>query len=202
MIVVSGEMRSGTSLMMLVLKKLGLSIAGDRVPKGTRPELCPTGMWEILGVSMGPLLQEVIDEHNITEDVIKIISHGLFYSDLTLVSKIVYCVRDPREIIVSQRSQPNDRTDDYRYKWYNVHNAALVTFMERGKLPPLLFVDYANMMKKPRKEVRRIAEFVNKPYTKKAANVVNKRYYRSKANQVGPNETAQQYHKYLKALCV
>lgn len=202
MIVVSGEMRSGTSLMMLVLKKLGLSIAGEKVPKGTHPELCPTGMWEILGVSMGPLIQDVIDEHDIKEDVVKIISHGLFYSDLTLIDRIVYCVRDPREIIVSQRSQPNDRTDEYRYKWYNVHHAALVTFMERGKLPPILFVDYANMMKKPRKEVRRVADFVGKPYTKKAANVVNKRYYRSKAHQAKSDETAERYYKYLKALCV
>lgn len=202
MIAVSGEMRSGTSLTMLIIKKLGLSIAGDRVPKGTRPDMNPTGMWEILGVAMAPFTQETIDEHNITEDCIKIISHGLFYSDLYLFDKIVYCIRDPREVVVSQRRQTKYRGDEYNYKWYNVHCAALVTFMEQKKMPPIMFVNYKDTIKRPKRQVRRIAEFLDVPYNSKAASVVNKKYYRSKAHMAEDDPTARQYYNYLKALCV
>lgn len=202
MLVVSGEMRSGTSLMMLILKRLGVICAGEKVPKGTRPEMNPTGMWEILGVSMAPFTKQTIDEHNITEECIKIISHGLFYSDMSLIDKVIYCIRDPREIIVSQRNQMDHRGDEYCYNWYNVHTAALITFMELGKMPPTLFVNYKDMMKNPRRQVRRVAEFIDRPYKGKAAKVVNKRYYRSKAHMAEDDETARKYYNYLKGLCV
>jgi hypothetical protein len=195
-------MRSGTSMMMLMIKKLGLSIAGEKQIGQSTAEMNPTGIYELLGVAMAPFDQSVIDERNITEDVIKIISHGLFYSDFSLIDKIVYCIRDPREVIVSQRKQTKYRGDEHNYKWYNVHCAALVTFMERGKMPPTLFVDYKDMIKKPRQQCRRVADFLEVPYTKKATSHINKRYYRSKAHMAEDDETARKYYNYLKALCV
>jgi hypothetical protein len=201
-IVVSGEMRSGTSMMMLMIKKLGFSIAGFEQITEQGPQMNPTGIWEIKGVAMGPFDQSVIDKHNITEDVVKIISHGLFYSDMSLFDKIVWCVRDPREIVVSQRKQTNYRGDEHNYKWYNVHTAALVTFMEKGKMPPTLFVNYKDMIKKPRKQCRRVADFLGVPYKKSATSHISSRHYRSKAKDADYDETAMRYYNYLKQLCV
>jgi hypothetical protein len=195
-------MRSGTSMMMLMIKKLGLSIAGSKQIGKSTAEMNPTGIWEILGVAMAPLTKEIIKKHNITEDCIKIISHGLFYSDLTLFDKVVYCIRDPREIVVSQRKQTNYRGDWHNYQWYNIHTAALITFMQRGQMPPTLFVDYKDMIKKPRQQCRRVADFLEVPYKKSATSHITSRYYRSKARDAEWDETAMKYYNYLKKLCV
>jgi hypothetical protein len=202
MIIVSGEARSGTSLMMLILKRLGLKIAGSKFITEDNKMMNPTGIWEIKGTPMKPFNQELIDLYEIKGDVMKIISHGLLESDMSLIDLIIYMVRNPREIVVSQRQQVDYIDDEYNYNWYNIHCATLITKLDRGEMSPMMFVHYTDLMTHPKRVTKTIASILGLKWTAKVAKAVNKKYYRSKADDAEPNEVAEVYYQYLKELCV
>lgn len=201
MIVVSGEARSGTSLMMLILNKLGMEVAGEKYLTDRTPEMNPSGIWEVRGTPYQSLTPELLKDFEIEADAIKIMSHKIWLSDDDLIDKIIWMVRDPREVIVSQRKQFNYKSDEHNYAWYCIHMDILVKRLVNMPAETL-FVEYKSLIKRPRKVVRKVAEFLNVPYTKKAANVVNKKYYRSKANQAEDDPKARAYFKYIQDLCV
>lgn len=201
MIVVSGEARSGTSLMMLILHKLGLRNAGEKYLTDRTPEMNPSGIWEIRGTPYQSLTPELLEDFGIEADVIKIMSHKIWLSDNDLIDKIIWMVRDPREVIVSQRNQKNYKSDEHNYAWYCIHMDILCQRLQNMPADTL-FVNYKSLLKRPRPTVRKVAEFLGLKYTKKAANVINKKYYRSKANQAEDDPKARAYYKYINDLCV
>lgn len=202
MIIVSGEARSGTSVMMLILKKLGFKIAGSKVINPENIDMNPTGIWEVKEAVTKPFTQETIDKYQIEGEAMKVISHALFTSDWNLIDTVIYMVRDPREIIVSQRRQINAGSDEHNYGWYNVHMGTLLTGLEMKKYPPMLFVDYGKLMTHPKAVTKKVAQVLGRKWSAKVAKAVNKKYYRSKAEDAPYDETAMMYYKYFKALCV
>lgn len=200
MLIVSGEARSGTSMMMLVIKKLGINIVGDKfLKKG--PDYNPSGIWEIAGIPNNPLTKEVLKKHDIEDaECLKMMSHGFLQSDITLCTKLIWCIREPREVIVSQRNQFNYQGDDHNWGWYNIHMATLLEKKKRAHYwPPTLIVDYADMLFKTASQVKRVARFLGVPYKAKAKKVINRKFYRSKADDIEDNPTARKYYNYLKA---
>jgi len=136
--VISGEPRSGTSLMMQTLELLGVPIVGEKYPQASRAapppgkaaedpvrqrrsermarrleharRMNPRGFYEIPGVVMRGLRRL---EDDLKGKAIKIITNGLCERTLPngktvgtpwkLIDRIVYCVRDPRHVAVSQK---------------------------------------------------------------------------------------------------
>ena len=116
MIIVTGEPRSGTSLMMRIVDSLGLEIAGEQQPGEKRPDrnkkrkeraeyLNPEGFWEVPGVvSRGIKTEEQVEEYK--DKVIKIVTGGLSNTvkpAIDKIDKIIFCLRHPREVAFSQQ---------------------------------------------------------------------------------------------------
>jgi hypothetical protein len=189
---VSGEARSGTSMMMLVLKRLGFKIAGEKKFEKTIPGFNPTGLWEVWGVPNNGISEPV------TADVIKIMTKGLVQSNSTLITKIVYCIRDPREVIISQRGQRGYRSDDHNWDSYLVNMAKLFDNVSSTDWNHIHVVDYADMMKAPAIVVGKLAKFLGVKSTKEAVLTPDPKYYRSKKHKIPDNEYARMYYKKLR----
>ena len=97
MIVITGEPRSGTSLMMRIINSLGLKIVGEKNPaknkkvgkkrKERAKYLNPEGFWEVPQiVSRGIKTKEQIEEYK--DKIIKIITHGLSNSIKPAIDEI------------------------------------------------------------------------------------------------------------------
>jgi hypothetical protein len=212
MIVVAGEARSGTSMHMLILRELGLQIAGDKF-HGRGADYNPTGIWEVYGVPNNGITQDVLNgtvgrhvskdsdevtHEPITGDVIKLTTTGLVKSDPTLITKVVYCIRDPREIIVSQRGQIGWDSDKERYNTYLVNMARLFDKIEPQEWEHIYVSDYADMMWSPGVEVNRLATFLGVEPTKAAIDVIDPSFYRSKKHQAKHNKFAEKYYQQLR----
>jgi len=106
--VVTGDPRSGTSLLMQTLLALGVPVAGLKYPVDAREEvgprveqakqLNPLGFYEVPGVVMRGLVD--IGEYG--GKTLKIMAPGLMKTPETLVDRGVLCLRDPRWVAQSQ----------------------------------------------------------------------------------------------------
>lgn len=112
-VVVTGDPRSGTSLMMQTLKALGVPVAGQEWPgeqrvRGTdeekaahlakMQEMNPGGFWEVPGVVMRGLP----DPTPHLGKAIKIISPGVLRTPKESVYRYILCLRDPTSVAQSQ----------------------------------------------------------------------------------------------------
>jgi hypothetical protein len=115
--VVTGEPRSGTSLMMNILKTLGCDILGSQFPsieKGAGKEqikrsleLNPDGFWEVPGlVARGGRKATPEDLLKmLSGKTVKLISRALLQTPrevIEKIDKIIFCSRNPREVMQSQ----------------------------------------------------------------------------------------------------
>jgi hypothetical protein len=192
LIVVSGEARSGTSMMMLIIKRLGFKIAGAKTFEESVPGFNPSGIWEVWGTP-NTGLTKVVDA-----DVIKIMTKGLVQSDPALITKIVYCIRDPREVIVSQRGQRGYKNDEHNWDAYLVNMANLFDNVSSTDWNQIHVVDYADMMKAPTIVVGSLALFLGVPPTTEAVLTPDPKYYRSKKHKIPDNEYARAYYQKLR----
>ncbi|MCE9556690.1 MAG: hypothetical protein K8T91_25350, partial [Planctomycetes bacterium] len=106
-VVVTGDPRSGTSLMMQTLRALGVPVAGEEFPgdgrrgddgKARARELNPGGFWEVPGVVMRGLS----DPMPYLGQAIKIISPGVLRTPKENVFRYILCLRDPTSVAQSQ----------------------------------------------------------------------------------------------------
>lgn len=116
-IVVTGDPRSGTSLMMQTLIALGIPVAGEEFPGANRMRskedkvkhdtkmhnLNPGGFWEVPGVVMRGLP----DPSEYFGKAIKIISPGVLRTPKESVYKYILCLRDPTSVAQSQTQLEN-----------------------------------------------------------------------------------------------
>lgn len=218
MIIVSGEPRSGTSMMMKILKELGIDIIGEEF-LGRGKNYNPTGIWEVYGIPNAGIDAETLSGkkgrrvsaavNDITHEpllgeCIKLTTLGLLKSDPAFISGIIYCLRDPREVIVSQRGQIGWQSDKEQYDAYNVHMAKFTDALEPADLEHILFIDYADIMFDPVGEIRRVADFLDwegpQEAWDRAVSVPDPKHYRSKKHKAHRNKTAESYYNFLRRL--
>lgn len=215
MIVVAGIPRSGTSMVMLLLKRLGVDVAGEEFLQRGK-NFTPTGIWEVFGLPNLGITKDILsgktgrqtlgsDEltHTPIEcEAVKLTFKGLLRSDPTIIKRLILCIRDPREVLVSQRSQLGFAGDKKHYDAFIVHMAALVDAIPERMLQHCLVMDYGQVVKWPKAQTRRIVEYldldVDLKTIKKAASIVSKKHYRSKKNMMPLDETAHKFYRYLK----
>ena len=121
-IVVSGEPRSGTSMMMQTLNLLGLNIwQNDETRNKSKDDtylkhaqkLNPKGFFEtqfvVRGINLERMkknaenkdnFENILEQHN--GEVVKIVTRGLLNTSSELIDKIIFCARSPRSIAYSQ----------------------------------------------------------------------------------------------------
>lgn len=124
-LIVTGEPRSGTSLMMQTLVKLGVDVAGEERPMNERQKVLlqkleeseeekellermeraklmnPRGFYEVPGIvargMRGPLIKEFMGK------ALKVITQGIPNTDMRKVYKVILCIRNPKNVAVSQK---------------------------------------------------------------------------------------------------
>jgi hypothetical protein len=206
MIVVTGEPRSGTSLMMRIVDSLGLEIAGVQTPGEKWPErnkkrqerseyLNPEGFWEVPGVvSKGIKTEEQVEEYK--DKVIKIVTGGLSGTvkpAIDKIDKIIFCLRHPREVAYSQQklvsgvevakkdgwefSPENMEVDHGRY--IGTVGGYILKSVKTDLWDKTLVVEYGELITKGWTEIKKIANFLEVPYNPGTKNLIRKDLYRS-----------------------
>jgi len=204
MIVVTGEPRSGTSLMMRIVNSLGLEIAGKQNPQNKKLSekrkerakyLNPEGFWEVPGVvSRGIRTEEQLKEYE--HKAIKIITWGLSNTvkpAIDKIDKIIFCLRSPREIVVSQQKlvsnievatedgwqfSPENTKIDFK-KYIMSVGGYILKSSETDLWNKTLVVDYEELINGGWGQIKRISNFLEVPYNPESKNLIKKELYRS-----------------------
>lgn len=195
-IIVTGEPRSGTSLMMNVLSFLGCDVMGNKFPKRKDPKkkervqyLNPDGFWEL------PIVSRGIKE-DIGNKTIKMICRGVLNTPKEVIDtfdKVIFCLRDPREVVKSQRklisgimvSKKNDwafspEFSKTSYRKYNLNVGMYFLAANRlGLWDRTLIVDYEDMVFDSQNQIMRICNFLELPYNDEAIKLIRRDLYRS-----------------------
>jgi hypothetical protein len=206
MIIVTGEPRSGTSLMMRIINSLGLEIAGDQNPQGKRPErskkrqeraeyLNPEGFWEVPGVvSRGIRSEEQVEEFK--DKVVKIVTGGMSHTvkpAIDKIDKIIFCLRHPREVAFSQQKLVSGvevaKKDGWEFSPENMevdlgrYIGSVGGYILRSTKTDLwdktLVVEYGDLINKGWSEIKKISNFLEVPYNPETKNLIRKDLYRS-----------------------
>jgi len=187
--VVTGEPRSGTSLMMSVLKKIGLDVIGEKFPgKEKKSEkrnerakyLNPEGFWEVSGlVGRGANQKDIINSlHGKTVKLICRAMLGTPREVIDKMDKVIFCSRNPKEVMQSQTklvsSVMGASQDDWRYAPevskidYSNYKISVGKYIlaadEAGLWERTLVVDYHDMLFDTKNQIKRICNFLKIPY--------------------------------------
>ncbi|HEC76102.1 MAG TPA: nucleotide pyrophosphatase [Thermoplasmatales archaeon] len=176
--IVSGLERSGTSMMMQILYKGGMSVAFDK----SRPpnEHNPKGYYELEG---GKVINRLMDGtfpmEKYDEKFIKITAYGLKFLPRGNY-KIIYMVRNLDEIMDSMEkmSGPIDRETE-KPLFEKLNKYAMKLLEEREDIE-YITVKYNDVVLNPRKEIERINEFLGgKLDVESAVKAVDPKLYRN-----------------------
>ena len=201
-IVVSGESRSGTSLTMNILKSLGYSLAGEKWAnvEDDRRHMNPDGFYEVpYMVNYG--MDEDLDRF-FKEDVVKLTTRGLIATEPELIYQLIYVIRNPREVIVSQRNMNDYPGDKEAFRRYCNNMELLFQFVTpEGWMHHVHILDYGDLMKNPEGEIRRLCRFLRKPQIiSEAVSIIKPELYRSKKHKVKFNKKAKTWYNMLYSL--
>ena len=161
LIVVSGLPRSGTSLMMQILKAGGIEIVSDGLR--TADEFNPVGYYEDHRIKN-------LEKNNAwlkseKGKAVKIISYGLPDIPLGLPVKIIYMLRDLDEIILSQNRMLKDNigkmSDENLKHCFNTHLNKIFTWMNEQKCLEFITVSYHDLLNHTSGEINRINRFLD-----------------------------------------
>ena len=162
--IVSGLERSGTSMLMQILNAGSIPIAFDN----GRPadEYNPKGYFELLG---GKIINKLIAKSFPIEKYkgkfIKITSYGLKFLPKARY-KIIYSERDFEEILESIEKMMEKKDEDRvesKKNLIKLNNVIKKKIQEKKDLD-VLFVNYNNILKNPKNNIKKILDFLSLPY--------------------------------------
>lgn len=176
MILVTGYMRTGTSLMMQTLMHLGFPIAGEAFPDGNPEECNPEGYWEL------PISETVngIKDDRYHGKAVKLFADSILGTRNSCVDRIILCTRNKKETIhnimrfffVSNFDIAPTRSN--AEKIYD-HNKQIIDAYLKICRKPILKVKLSKFIYDTDKTIDDIIEFVNLPKdvdkTKALANI-------------------------------
>lgn len=159
--VVTGIPRSGTSLMMQLLEKAGLSIHADHQRKEDNNN--PQGYYELEAV------KGIVKNNSFLQDVsgkvVKIVAPLPIYIDLSLEYRFIFMIRDLDEVLQSQEImvQKNQEAEREKFKKiYQGHIEKTKAFLTINSIP-FIVIDYNNMMNQPTVELTKLIDFLSLP---------------------------------------
>lgn len=190
-ILVSGLPRSGTSMLMLMLREAGLTIVCDHFR--TADEDNPKGYHELERVKELDKTEEKTWLRNHRGQVIKIISFLLQDLPDNLNYKVIFMRRNLNEVLRSQNKMlersghpGTDASDEKMHKNYDLHLRKVFYRLNRAPNFQVLYVDYRNVVANPRREAERISEFLGGGLDEeKMASAVDSRLYRNRHLKAG-----------------
>jgi hypothetical protein len=180
--IISGLERSGTSMLMQILRAGDIPISHDN----TRPadESNPKGYYELAG---GKIINKLMDGSfpitNHKGKFIKVTSFGLKYLPPGKY-KIIYSERDIEEILDSMEKMIGDKDPDReetKVSFVKLNNMIKEYVQEREDMD-ILFINYNNILSYPKENIGKIIKFLNVPDSllEKMIKTVDKKLYRQR----------------------
>jgi hypothetical protein len=157
--IVSGIERSGTSMMMQILRGGGAPVAFDdsRTPNYHNPK----GYYELEG---GKIIRKLMDGSFSFEEyenkVIKITAYGLKFLPLRRY-KIIYMKRDLDEIMDSMEKMSGSIDRKKERPLFEKLNTFSLDFMEKRDDIDYIVVNYRDVIKDPIKEIKKVNLFLD-----------------------------------------
>jgi len=186
----SGLRRSGTSLLMLILRTAGVPILGQKFAVHTNFETepnekelygNPNGYWEMGSISCMTGLRENHLKLGLKDDVIKVTADCLYYSHSKAVNKVILMSRPARYIISSMIKSglyTEKQTEAYIEKM-TVDLTRTLDWLKTYK-KEYIVVKYNRLLNNPLEESKRVCNFLGRGDYTKGAKAVNPKLNRSK----------------------
>ncbi len=186
-IVVSGLPRSGTSMMMGMLKAGGVEILTDRVRKPDEDN--PKGYFEFEPVKQLAKDRSKSWLEDAPGKAVKVISELLKELPSGCRFKLIFLNRDLEEVIASQnkmlvrRGEPPDSVDDDSMRvLFEKHLRKVKQWLQQQGNFEVISVDYQEVLKDSRSHAERIAAFLQRDLeVEKMAAVVDRQLYRNRS---------------------
>lgn len=195
--------------MMQILSKIGIEIVGREYPyrnnnkRGKRAkELNPKGFYEVPGIVVRGIDDEsFIDEH-FSGKAVKILFPGVGRVPMGKVDKIIYCVRDPKIIMHSQRlltgnTIVNSKSGEVfanevkklSFRPYFNRTGRFCFWLDGNDVfwDKSFIVDYDDLMTKPELVLKQICRFLGKVYSDDILDCIDPSLYRSQAVEIEEN---------------
>ena len=184
LIVVSGLPRSGTSMMMRMLEAGGVNLVVDNVRDADDDN--PKGYYEDERIKN--LKEDNSWLKNLDDKAVKIISLLLYHLPKTKEYKIIFMLRDMKEILLAQKrmlQRQNDKTNDIDDEIlsdkFNDHLKKIKKWIKQQDHIECLYVDYHDVIKQPLKNAERVRHFLNKDLNVALmAQAVDEKLYRNR----------------------
>jgi hypothetical protein len=185
-VVVSGLPRSGTSMMMQMLEAGGMPVLTDNLRKADDDN--PRGYLE-LEKAKG-IKRDASWLAEAEGKVFKMVAMLLYHLPADHQYKIILMKRDLTEMLKSQTTMLRNRGKDGRGPTdaemgllFQEHLKKITSWLANQKNMEVLYCEYAAVVKEPRKEAQRIADFLGtKLNVDKMTRVVDPTLYREKEN--------------------
>lgn len=185
-IIVSGLPRSGTSMMMNMLKAGGIETLTDGIREADIDN--PEGYYEFERVKQLPKGDDgwLADTRG---KAVKVIAPLLEYLPNEYTYRVILMRRQMNEILASQkrmlahRGEDSDRVDDRELSMlFERHLAQVQKWLEGRSRTEVLHVDYNEMLIDPLPHVRRVAGFLGRELDQEAmAQVIDPKLYRNRS---------------------
>jgi hypothetical protein len=177
--IVSGLERSGTSLMMQILKagKFPIGYDNNRKPDKNNPK----GYFELYGGRIiDKLMKGEVNLDNFDGMAIKVTSYGLQYLPKDKIYKIIYMQRNYKEILQSQNKMLGKK--DYNPNdievLNNINMRALQTIDKNDNME-IIRISYNMLMGAPEVEIKRLSRFLGRDISS-GIEAIDKKLYRNR----------------------
>ncbi len=165
LVFVSGLPRSGTSLMMQMLKLGGLHPVTDEERKADIDN--PEGYLEWEKIKKLPTDPGVLDDPLLDDHVAKVISMLLPHLPLRHQYKIIFMLRPVEEIVVSQEkmmerlgTEGAERSNEETAELLDKHRQNILHQLERQENIDFITVEFGNLVSAPEDHIARIVQFL------------------------------------------
>ena len=178
--IVTGLPRSGTSLMMQILKNIPLEIITDNHRKSDVNN--PEGYYEFEAV------KGILKNNQFLKDCqgkgIKIVAPLVQFIDLKLNYKVIFMRRHMEEILLSQEKMLGKDQSSERAKFkaiYELHLKKTIEFLKLNKIP-FIEIEYRNLVNTTEEEIEKILQFLEMNGDKQLLiKQVNDKHYRNRS---------------------
>jgi hypothetical protein len=182
--IVSGLPRSGTSMMMQMLEAGGMPVLTDKLRKADDDN--PHGYLE-LEKAKG-IKRDASWLADAEGRAFKMVAILLYHLPVDRQYKIIFMKRDLKEVLKSQSTMLRNLgkhgkgpTDAEMGILFQEHLKKITSWLANQKNMEVLYCEYAAVVKEPRKEAQRVADFLGaKLNVEKMAGVVDPKLYREK----------------------
>ncbi len=187
-VIVSGLPRSGTSMMMQMLKDAGVEILADEKRKADRNN--PKGYLELQAVKKLDKDNSCLE--NVEGKAVKVISHLLEYLPEDKNYKIIFMDRNMDEIIQSQQKMLKKELNDFPPEVVNAFKKEIKNvelWVEENDNIEMIRINYSDVIREPEERVQKILDFLDLDLNKrKMVEVVDPDLYRNRAKKRKKNK--------------